>query len=585
MLFGKNVNKYYLKYWHLFLFGIIALLVVDYVQLLMPENYSALIDMINDKTLTKDALMKIVYNMILIVIAMFVGRFTWRVTVLNIGVNVETHLRQQMFNHMEMLSQDYFQIHKTGAQMALYTNDIMVIKNCFSDGVIMLVDAFFLGALSIIKMLRLNVTLTLISSIPLFALAFFGKIIGDKIDKKFTERQDAFEKISDFTQENFSGISVIKAYVKEDLEYKEFTKISKDFSKKNITFSRFSISLDVVFEAVITLIMIICIAYGSYLVISTKNTDAPFTAGKMIEFTSYFSSLIWPSIALGHLISIVSQGRASLKRINELLEYEIMVKDSEDVIKDVNLEGTIEFKNLTFRYPGAEIDSLKNVSFKINKGEKVGIIGKTGCGKTTIVDLIARVYNVDLGTLFIDDYDIMKLPLKDVRGLVSYVPQDNFLFNDTVFNNIAFSDNTMTTEQVIKYAKAACVHANIVEFPEQYDTVIGERGVSLSGGQKQRISMARAMAKDSSILILDDSVSAVDTKTETDILKSLKEDFKDKTLIMIAHRVSTIDSLDKIILMDEGSVVAVGTHEELYENVEMYKDIVDLQKLEEGGEQ
>ncbi len=585
MLFGKNVNHYYLKYWHLFLLGIIALLVVDYIQLLMPENYSSLIDMINEKTLTMDKLMKIVYNMLLITVGMFIGRFGWRVTVLNIGVNVETDLRQKMFNHMEMLSQDYFQIHKTGAQMALYTNDIMVVKNCFSDGVIMIVDAFFLGTLAIIKMLRLNITLTIISSIPLFAMAFFGKIIGEKIDKKFTERQDAFEKISDFSQENFSGISVIKAYVKEDLEYKEFTNISKDFSKKNISFAKFSVSLNVFFSTLISSIVVICLAYGSHLVISTKGTEAPFTAGKLIEFISYFSSLIWPAMALGNLISIVSQGKASLKRINELLEYEVMVKDSENVINDHEFSDSIEFKNLTFRYPGSSVDSLTNVSFKIKKGEKVGIIGKTGCGKTTLVDLITRVYNVPEDSLLIDGIDIMNLAIKDVRNAVAYVPQDNFLFNETVLNNIAFSKDKLELGDAIKYAQAACVHSNIVEFPEGYDTIIGERGVTLSGGQKQRISMARAMAKDAPILILDDSVSAVDTKTEADILKTLKEEFSDKTIIMIAHRVSTIDSLDKIILMDDGRIVATGTHEELYENVEMYKDIVDLQKLEEGGEQ
>lgn len=583
MLFGRTVNKFYIRYFHLFIIGILALLLVDYIQLLIPENYGKLIDLIGTKTLTEESLFEIIFNMLFITLCMFVGRFAWRIAVLNVGANVEADLRVKMFNKMESLSQNYFQIHKTGAQMALYTNDLMSVKNCFSDGIIMVVDAFFLGSLAIYKMIKLDLSMTLICLIPLAIVGVGGLVIGKIIDKKFDARQKAFENLSDFTQENFSGIAVIKAFVKEKQKINEFIKHNKDFSKKNIGFIKFIVSLEVVFSVLMSFVTVVVLGYGTHLILVTASSDNPFTAGKLVEFISFFGQLTWPVMALSNLINITSQGRASLKRIDELLVYPIDIKDAKDVINPDKLDGHIVCKNLTFKYPGSEVEVLKNISFEIYPGEKVGIIGKTGCGKTTIVDLLTRVYNVDEETLFIDDYDIMKLPVKKVRNLFSYVPQDNFLYNDTILNNIAYSQKSMSLEDAIKFAKYACVDDNIQEFPNKYDTIIGERGVTLSGGQKQRISIARAMAKESKVLILDDSVSAVDTKTETSILHTLKEDFKDKTIIMIAHRVSTIDSMDKIILMDEGRVIAIGTHHELYENVEMYKEIVDLQRLEGGN--
>lgn len=603
MIFGRNVNHYYIKYFHLFFMGILALLFVDYIQTILPENYGTLIDAITNSMILRDEgtipdngmllnyelLMKIIFNVVLIAVGMFVGRFLWRIAILNLGVKVETDLRKKMFLKMEQLSQDYFQSHKIGAQMALYTNDLMSINNCFTDGIIMFIDAVFLGGMAVFKMVKLNLLLTVMASTPLFIIALFGGLIGKQIDKKFDARQSSYEKLSEFTQENFSGLAVIKAFVKEQVELKEFVKNNKQFSKTNISFTKLIVGINVLFSALVSSIVIIIVGYGSHLIIATKGLEDAFTAGDLITFISLFGLLIWPALALANLINLISQGRTSLRRINELLNYPIMVKDSDDVnknsdYKELKLEGNIELRNLSFTYPGSEIETLHNVSFTIHRNEKVGIIGKTGCGKTTIVDLLTRIYNVDANTVFIDGIDIMKLPIKKVRNLISYVPQDNFLFNTTILENIAFSRTTMTTNEAMKYAKFASVDDNIQDFPNKYETVVGERGVTLSGGQKQRISMARAMAKEAPILILDDSVSAVDTKTEANILKTLKEEFKDKTIILIAHRVSTIESMDKIILMDEGKVVACGTHHELYENVPMYKDIVDLQKLEDGDE-
>ena len=297
MLFGKNVNQYYFKYFHLLIVGILALLLVDYIQLLIPENYGNLIDLISNQTLTNEALFKIIYNMLFITLCMFVGRFLWRISVLNIGVKVETKLREKMFIKMESLSQDYFQIHKTGAQMALYTNDLMSIKTCFSDGIIMFIDAFFLGGLAIYKMIRLDLLMTCIASIPLVLLGICGGIIGKAIDKRYDARQRAFEKLSEFTQENFSGIAVIKAYVKEKLELREFVKINKNFSDKNVSFIKFAVSLDVLFSTLISSIVVIIIGYGTHLIITTSGSDMPFTAGQLIQFISYFGQLTWPALA------------------------------------------------------------------------------------------------------------------------------------------------------------------------------------------------------------------------------------------------------------------------------------------------
>ncbi|MCM1259473.1 MAG: ABC transporter ATP-binding protein/permease [Prevotella sp.] len=588
MVFGKNVTHYYFKYFHLLLIGIIALIFVDYIQLLIPENYGYLIDLIKDKTLTNDLLMKIVLDMTFIALGMFVGRFAWRITVLNMGVNVETDLRKKMFLHMESLAQEYFQQHKTGAQMALYTNDIMAIKNCFTDGVIMAIDALFLGGLAIYKMIRLNALMTIVASVPLLIIGLCGGILGKMIDRKFERRQKSYERLSEFAQENFSGIAVIKAFVKEQLEYLEFAKLNREYSKHNIAFTKLILVMNVMFAALINIIIVIVIGYGTYLIQSTAGTEHPFTSGDLVVFISYFGSLTWPALALANLINIIAQGRTSLRRINELLNYPVTVTDDADVVWDAQVEGDIAFQNLTFTYPGVEQPVLKEVSFVIQKGEKVGIIGKTGCGKTTIADLLVRMYNVEPSMITIGGRDIMQLPIQKVRDSIAYVPQDNFLFNQSVLENIAFSRKYMSKEEAAHFAhfaQLAHVDDNIREFKDGYDTIIGERGVTLSGGQKQRISMARAMAKTANILILDDAVSAVDTKTEAGILKTLKTEFVDKTIILIAHRVSTIQHLDKILLLDEGQVVAYGTHDELYRSTPMYRDIVELQKLEEGDQE
>ena len=582
MLFGKSVNRYYFKFWYYFLFGAIALVIVDFAQLEIPNITGFIIDDINAKILTHEALLQYILKLIGIIIIMFFGRFFWRINIFICGHKIANDLRQRMFKKMEYLDQTYFSENKTGAQMALYTNDLMTVRQCFSQAVILVVDSTFLGVLAFIKMFKLNAVLALIAAAPLVILAVMGVVVKKYMRMKWEARQKAYSDLSDFAQENFSGFSVVKAFVKETTELVAFNVLNKKNAEKNLEAARLSVIMSICISMLISTIMLIIGGVGSFLVYQSKVTGVNYLSiGDLNRYISYFSSLVWPIMALSNLITLTSQGKASLERLDSVLKRDSAVKDAPDVIKDANLEGGIEFKNLTFNYPGVDEPTLKNINFKINKGESVGIIGRTGSGKTTIVDLLVRLYNVSEGSVFIDGYDIMKLPIKQVRELISFVPQDNFLFDDTVLNNIAFSKKELSVEDARKYAKIAGVDGDIMDFPEQYQTIMGERGVTLSGGQKQRVSIARALVKDSKVLILDDSVSAVDTKTEATILSNLNKLKGEKTFIIIAHRVSTIQNLDKIILIDDGEIVSVGTHNELYDNVQLYRDIVDLQQLEE----
>ena len=593
MVTGKYVNLYYKKYFWFFLLGVIALLAVDFFQLMIPEICGNIIDGVQatgeDSLFNKPELMRLyMIELSGIAFIMFAGRFTWRYCVFGTAAKIEGDLREAMFGSALNFSNQYYKEHKTGALMALFTNDLQTIRQAFGGGTVMLIDAIFLGAFSLVKMLMTNWILALFSLIPMFIMLFAALILGKIMKAKYTKRQEAYEKLSDFTQENFSGIAVIKAFVKEALEIKEFNKVNKNNYDKNIDYVRFSTLLDVLLNAFLATVMAVLFGGGSYFVITNANFFGQvFTTGKLFAFVGYFDTLIWPFLALSMLIQMKAQASASYKRIEEFMDTKVDIKD-EDVEPIDSIKGKIEFRNLCFKYPDANADALSNISFTINEGEMVGIIGKTGCGKTTVVDLLLRTYNLKDGMLYIDDKDIMHLPFKKVRDSIGYVPQDNFLFSDTIKNNIAFAFDNESEEKIEEAAKAADVHSNIIEFTEKYETILGERGVTLSGGQKQRVSIARALIKDPAILIFDDSVSAVDTKTESTILDNLREIRRNKTTIMIAHRISTVETLDKIIVMDEGKVIAVGKHNELVNNCALYKEMVHLQELEKevnGGEE
>ena len=589
LIFGKHINKYYFKYAHMLLLGILALLLVDLLQLEIPELYRMVINGIefgevevNGATVPfdMDFLVKHICGpMLYIVLAMVFCRFLWRVCLFGAGIKVETDIRSKMFNHSKHLSQQFYHKNKVGNMMSYYTNDLDTIQECFGDGVLMFFDALLLGGLAVVKMVKMNWILTLLTLIPMAFLLLVGTIVGQYMTKKWEARQEAFSALSDFAQENFSGIAVIKAFVKEFRELWAFKKLNKDNEKANVEYTRSSVLLHICVTLFVESVICVILGYGGYLVYNKV-----FNAGQLIEFISYFNSIVWPVMAISSLIEMSSRGKASLKRISELLDTPIDVKDREGAEPIGEVKGAIEYRRLTFRYPDADYDALSDVSFKINAGENVGIIGKTGAGKTTIVDILLRIYNIPDGTVFVDGRDVNDITIESLRSSCAYVPQDNFLFSDTIENNIAFAVDDYSREDVEYFAALSDVHGNISEFTDGYDTVLGERGVTVSGGQKQRISIARALMKKASILILDDSVSAVDTETERTIISNLRETRKGRTTILIAHRVSTVEKMDKIIFIDDGRILAVGSHDELLSSCEEYRKTVELQKLDEERE-
>ena len=586
MIFGKYINKYYKKYGLILLLGLLSLVAVDYVQLKIPELYKYIINgianggnVIDGKVVAFDmdfVLDKICFPIIIIILIMVIGRFLWRICFFGAGVKVEQDLRSQMFARCKLLSASFYQKNKVGNLMSLFTNDLETVQDCFGWGVMMFFDALLLGGLSFYKMVTLKPVLALFSVIPLVFMLIAATVIGGYMERKWDLRQESYSVLSDFSQENFSGIAVIKAFVKEAKELAAFKKLNKTNEDVNVDFVKASTILNITITLFVESVVCVILGYGGYLVFKGS-----FNAGELVEFIGYFTAIVWPVMAISELIGMRSRGQASLKRISELLDSPQDVKDREGAVELGKAKGEIEFKNLSFSYPASEVVVLKDVSFKINAGESVGLAGRTGSGKTTIADLILRTYNVPDGTLFIDGKDVNGLTIESVRHNASYVPQDNFLFGDTIKNNISFASDDLTDDEIIKAAQISDVDDNIVKFREGYETMLGERGVTVSGGQKQRISIARAIIKNAPILILDDSVSAVDTETEKVILENLRETRKGKTTILIAHRISTVKSMNKIIYLEDGAVAAIGAHEELMNSCEEYRKTVELQRLED----
>ena len=591
MIFGKYINRYYLKNAPVLLLGLAALLTVDYIQLLIPRLYRLVINGVNLGQVVVDGqtvafgkevlFQHICLPMIYIIILMVLGRFLWRVCFFGSAVRVTADLRERMFDHSRQLSQQYYQVNKVGNLMSLYTNDLDTIQECFGDGVLMFFDALTLGLLALYKMWNMDHQLTLLALIPALLMLAIGTVMGKTMTKTWEKRQQAFSDLSDFAQENFSGIAVIKAFVKELKELIAFRKLNKENEKINVAYTRISVLLEIMVTLFVESVICVILGFGGYLVYVGR-----FNAGQLVEYIGYFEAIVWPIMAVAMLIEKSSRGKASLNRITELLDAPVDVADRPGVPDLANVQGGVEFRDLTFRYPDGEFDVLKNISFTIQPGERVGIVGKTGAGKTALVDLLLRTYNVPDGTLFVDGKDVNTVSIHSVRNACAYVPQDNFLFSDTIAHNIGFGVDDATREDIDRAAALADVRDNIVDFKDGYETVLGERGVTVSGGQKQRISIARALLKNAPILILDDSVSAVDTRTEKIILDNLKASRAGKTTLLIAHRISTVEGLDKIIFLEDGRVEAVGPHDSLYASCPEYRRMVDLQRLEDevGGD-
>ena len=589
MFKDKNLVKYYKKFGLLLMIGMLADILVDYVQLYIPQFLGEVVEIVgsNPAAVVED-ISGIIKSILIVAVTLFIGRMVMRFTILYASTMIEASLRHDMFRKAERLSQRYYHRNKVGNIMSWFSSDLEAVEEFTGWGTIMVVDALFLSTMSIYKMVRLDYVLTLIAILPMLILIIWGFLVEKTMGQKWEERQKQYDALYDFTQENFTGIRVIKAFVKEAQEMKAFAKVAKKNADKNLEFARVSITFGVCIELLIGVIMSILMGLGAYFVyryvggspVVVFDHTIELTAGRLTSFVGYADTLIWPMIAMGQIVQMYSRANASMKRVSRFLNEDEEIHNKENAVVLDEIKGKITFKDFSFAYPDSKIHSLSNISFEIQPGEMVGIVGKIGAGKTTLVNSLLRLYNVEKGSLFIDDVDIMDLNIANLRDGIAYVPQDNFLFSDNIRNNIAFASKDYGMKEIQLAAKFADVDDNIIGFSDGYETMTGERGVTLSGGQKQRISIARAYIKDAPIMIMDDSVSAVDVKTEETILANISEKRKGKTTIIIASRVSTVSHLDKILVLNNGKLEAFDTPENLLKISPTYQKMVYLQQLE-----
>lgn len=576
----KHLKPFLKRYWPAYLFGVLLLIVIDALQLMSPLVIGAFTDALRDGTLTQEGTLTYIGYLLAIAVMVAIGRFGWRMTIITAAKKLEYWLRNEVFKHLERMSLNYYNHHKTGDLMAHCTNDITSIKNAFGPGVIMLVDAFFMGILTIAVMInQISLKLTLVAMIPLPFIAIFVIFAGKYVRIRFQKVQEAFSNLSDVAQESFSGIRIIKSFVQEKKALRNFNIENQDNFDKNMDMVKLFGFVQPLVGFIAMLSTLVALVYGGHLVI-----DGEITIGNLVAFLSFIGMLSWPMMAIGFVYHNLQRGMVSLKRINTILDTEPEMVDLECLDQfnhHFKPEPFIEIKDLTFKYPQAKTPALKNISLTIPQGKTLAIVGKTGSGKTSLLNLLLRLYNVEEGHIFIGGKDINHFPIKKTRDIIGYVPQDNFLFSQDIDYNLKFSRDHIDHETVIKATETAGVYDEIMSFPQGFKTKLGERGVNMSGGQKQRVSIARALAKQPPILILDDSLSAVDTKTEESILNHLKHDSQGMTTIMVAHRLSTISHADEIIVLEDGAIAERGTHTELLENRGIYFEIHQKQLLEE----
>lgn len=615
--FPRMILKYINKHKWAYFCGIVTLFVVDFVNLYIPEFTGNIIDGLTIGNMDFKGALHYVFLIFLVGLVLMAGRFFWRYFIFGSCRKIELEIREDMFSHLTGLSMNYYNQNKTGDLMAHFTNDLSSVRMAVGPAVISTFDAVIMTIMVLAKMIiNINLKLTLIAVFPMLFILFGGIYYGKVMEKRFEEKQKAFSDLTDEVQESISGIRVIKAFVQEREELKSFARANQNNKDKNMRVVKLNAIVWPLLEVLIGLSSVITLLYGGYLV--SKNILTP---GQFVEFNQYIGTLVWPMIAVGDSINTFSQGLASMSRIQSIFDEQPEIKDTEKTDSRITgLNGTIRLNHLSFRYKQALPDALNDIDVTIPKGSTLAILGRTGSGKTTIANLLLHLYNVEDGMISFDGHDINTIPLKTLREQIAYVPQDNFLFSDTLQTNIAFGVRNFKegTQKKLKHklflsrreseeayleqelynrenqadkeyndldevqnaAKLACIHDNIMDFPRQYSTMVGERGVTVSGGQKQRSSIARALMKNAPVLILDDSLSAVDTDTEEQILKNLKENRKDKTTIIIAHRISTIQNADRILVLDEGSMAEYGTHEELLALHGIYAKLYEKQQLE-----
>ena len=560
-----------------YILGIGALLLTNLAQLVIPKMLGNLTNLVASGEFSRGDLLRFILGFIGLSVGIAVFRYFWRINIMGTARRMEYTLRNMLFEHLQSLSTEFFNYHKTGDLMAHATNDIHAVRMALGPGVVNSVDALFLTSVIVFMMARtINLQLTLVALLPLPIMLAVTFGFGRMIHGRFRRVQEAFSDLTDRVQENFAGIRVIKGFAREKSEEDRF----REVNEYNVTRNMDLVRIHALFHPLVgylgALSFIIVLGYGGTLVL-----DGSITIGDFVAFNSYLGMLTWPVMAIGWVMNMIQRGKASMDRLNDIFNEQSEITDPGEEGMLPKLAGKIEFNNLTFAYPTSTKPVLQGISGEIMPGQVVGILGRTGSGKTTLLNLLVRLYNVEPGMLKLDGVDIDQISVQVLRDNIGYVPQDSFLFSATIRENIDFANTASDLAKVMDYAKIAQVYDNIVEFPKQFDTVVGERGVTLSGGQKQRIAIARALIKEPQILNMDDSLSAVDTETEEAILQNLRRIFPGKTVIIVSHRISTLQAANQILVLEEGHITQRGTHDELVLEDGLYKELYQKQLLEE----
>lgn len=579
-----SLVPYLLRYKYQYAAGILVLLIVDLAGLYLPQYIGEIIDGLTAGTLGMSGVRKILEKILGVGLILMAGRFGWRYFIIGASRGVEYHLRNDMFAHVETLSARYYNSHNTGDLMAYFTNDLQAIRQAAGIAVITAFDAVIMTLMVLVKMIvYVDLKLTILAFLPLTLVSVVCYYFGTEFDRRALKCQEAFSKLSDRVQESLTGIRVIKAFVQEEKDFEAFEASSKNSMDKNMELVKLRALIGPLFDTITGFSILMTLIFGGRMVLNGQ-----VSIGQFVAFNSYIGMLVWPMIACGDCINLFSQASAALKRISQIFaEKPDIIDKSTEEMKSAELKGEITMQDLTFRYPDGEEPVLSHLNLHVKAGETLAVMGRTGSGKSSLADLLLRVYDCERGMLLLDGKPIEDYPLPVLHRDVAYVPQQNFLFSDTLEENIAFGleerleEHPQIREQIRQAAKDACIHDNIMSFPEQYETLVGERGVTLSGGQKQRSSIARALLMDAPILILDDSLSAVDTDTEEKILQNLMRLREGKTTIIIAHRISTLQKADHIAVLTEGALGEYGTHEELLEKGGFYAEIYKKQQLEQ----
>lgn len=570
------IFQYVKKHRFRYIAGIITLFVVDFANLFIPKLTGTITDGLTAHTLDWNGVKQCLLGIFILGLSLAIGRFLWRFFIFGAARSIEKELRNDMFGHLEKMSVEYYNEHKTGDLMTRFTSDLNAIRMSIGPAIICVFDALVMTAMVICQMMNyIDVKLTLIAIIPMLLICIGEIYYGKIIHARFKSRQESVSNLTDYVQESFSGVRVIKAFVRERAQFYEFSKANRDTMEKNLSIAKLQSVVMPLLDVIIGISSLITLIYGGYLALI-----GDITLGRFVAFNQYINMLVWPMLACGDAINMFSQGAASIRRVQDIFEEKPEIFDSWEVEDVVELQGEITFSHLTFLHNGHSEPTLKDINLHVPAGTTLAIIGRTGNGKSTLVNLLLHLYNTKPGMILMDGRDINTIPLKTLRENIAYVPQDNFLFSATLKSNIAFGVEDEDIEAITRATEAACIHDNIIAFPDGYETIVGERGVTLSGGQKQRSSIARALMKNAPILILDDALSAVDTDTEERILNNLKTNRAGKTTILIAHRISTIQNADIIMVLEDGEAKEIGNHESLMQQNGIYRDMFEKQQLE-----